>query len=355
MLSREGFVIFTAASGEEALTMVAAEPPDLILLDAMLPGMLGYQVATILKESFATRNIPIIMVTALDTREDRIRGLKAGAEDFLSRPVDRTELCTRVKNLLGLKAHCDHFDLRSQQLEVEVASRTAALVERTKALEEHVALCLEQAVSLEERSRDLTRALTRAEQAGRAKETLLGTVSHELRTPLNAILGWADMMEKDHSPALLGRALPAIKRNGLAQERVIESLLEVSRIDAGLLQLDTQAADLRLVVNSAIEIVRPAAEAKNLSIVSTGEGPAIVLGDPARLRQVLWHLLSNAVKFTPTGGAVRVDLHSPGKMVRLEVSDDGIGMASEFIPHAFSGFSQADMSTTRKYMGLGLG
>ncbi len=353
MLAAEGFVLRTAATGEEALAMVTREPPHLILLDVMMPGMDGCEVAAILKANVATQNIPIIMITSLDSREDRIRGLKAGAEDFLSKPVDRAELCVQVENLLALKAYGDHYDMYSRRLELAVATHTAALVERTKALEEQVAVCVKQTVTLEERSRDLTRALECAEQAGRVKESLLGTVSHELRTPLNAILGWADMIGRDSG--FLHRGVAAIKRNALAQERVIESLLDVSSIDGGLLRLETRATDLRLVVGSAIETVRPAAEAKKLSIVAGGEGPAIVLGDPARLRQVLWHLLSNAVKFTREGGIVRVNLERSGTMVRLEVSDDGIGIAPEFLPQVFSVFAQADQSTSRNHMGLGLG
>jgi signal transduction histidine kinase len=355
MLAAEGYVLATTATGEEALSKVTLEPPDLILLDLMLPGIDGCQVAASLKGSSATRNIPIIMITALDSREERVRGLKAGAEDFLSRPLDRAELCARVRNLLALKAYGHHYDLYSQRLEGEAASHTAALIERTKALEQQVVLCIEQTTALEERSRDLADALQLAEQAGRAKENLLGRVSHELRTPLNAILGWSEMLGADPNPALLQRGIPAIRRNALAQERVIASLLDVSSIDAGSLRIDTRPADLRLVVRNAIDIVRPAADAKQLSIVSAGDGPAVVLGDPARLRQVLWHLLSNAVKFTPDGGAIRVHLQAAGGKVRLEVSDDGIGIPPEFLPHAFSGFTQADMSTTRKHPGLGLG
>jgi PAS domain S-box-containing protein len=132
MLGPEGLLLQTAASGEEALAKVALEPPDLILLDIMMPGMDGYQVAADIKGSIATKNIPVIMVTALDDRNARLRGLRAGAEEFLTKPVDRVELCVRVRNLLRLKAYSDYFDQYSQMLEAEVSSRTADLVERTK-------------------------------------------------------------------------------------------------------------------------------------------------------------------------------------------------------------------------------
>ena len=145
MLTPEGFLPLTAASGEEALAMVAQQPPDLILLDIMMPGMDGYQVAAKLKGALSTRNIPVIMVTALDDRNARMLGLSAGAEDFLTKPVDRAELCVRVRNLLRLKAFGDYHDKYSQMLEGEVVSRTAVLAERTK----QAAVLTEQAALLD--------------------------------------------------------------------------------------------------------------------------------------------------------------------------------------------------------------
>ena len=145
MLGPEGFHLLTASSGEEALAMVAEERPDLILLDIMMPGMDGYRVVSEIKGGPATRNIPVIIVSALDDRLARMRGLSAGAEDFLTKPVDRVELFMRVRNLLRLKAYGDYFDKYSQTLEAEVAERTAQLVERTKALEEQAVVLTERA------------------------------------------------------------------------------------------------------------------------------------------------------------------------------------------------------------------
>ena len=136
MLAPEGFQLSSASSGEEALTQVAQQPPDLILLDIMMPGMDGYQVVAGIKRNLATKNIPVIMVTALADRDARMLGLNAGAEDFLTKPVDRAELCVRVRNLLRLKAYGDHYDKYSQMLEGEVVSRTADLVERTQQAKE---------------------------------------------------------------------------------------------------------------------------------------------------------------------------------------------------------------------------
>jgi PAS domain S-box-containing protein len=149
MLTQEGFHLLTAASGEEALAMVAEEPPDLILLDIMMPGMDGYEVAGRIKGNLATKDIPVIMITALGDRNARMHGLEAGAEDFLTKPVDRAELCVRVRNLLRLKSYGDYHDKYSQLLEGEVSARTADLVERTRTLEQQAAVLTEQVALLD--------------------------------------------------------------------------------------------------------------------------------------------------------------------------------------------------------------
>jgi signal transduction histidine kinase len=356
MLVSEGFQITSASSGGEALAMVAHEPPDLILLDVMMPVMDGYQVARTLKDDPATRNIPIIMVTALDDRDAKMLGLVAGAEDFLTKPVDRAEVRVRVRNLLRLKAYGEYYDKYSQTLEAEVALRTAELVQRAKTLEQQSTALTRQSALLQEGAHNLGQALERAEQANRAKDTLLMTVSHELRTPLTAILGWVDLLDGRLDLALLPHGLQVIKRNALAQARLVEDLLDASSIETGKMRLITRPTDLRLVLFNALEVVRPAIEAKKISIVTTGdESPAIVLGDPGRLQQILWNLLSNAVKFTPDGGTVRVDSRISETRVRLEVSDNGSGIDPGFLSRISEQFSQADMSPTRRYGGLGLG
>ncbi len=196
-----------------------------------------------------------------------------------------------------------------------------------------------------------------AETASRLKDEFLATVSHELRTPLHAISGWAhvlsrgDLAREDHA-----RAVEAILRNAKAQNRIIEDILDVSRIITGKLKLDLQLVDLATVVESALDTVGPTAAAKQIRIDSVVERSEVrVLGDPARLQQAAWNVLINALKFTPAGGSVNVRLTCSGGRAQLVVADSGIGIAPEFLPHVFERFRQADGSITRRHGGLGLG
>ena len=211
---------------------------------------------------------------------------------------------------------------------------------------------------------ELTRAKEAAESAhrdalvaNRMKDEFLATLSHELRTPLSAILGWARLLREgqlDEKEAAEG--LAAIERNSLAQAKLIEDLLDVSRIISGKLRLEVRPIDLAEVIEAAIGVVRPAAEGKAIHIekqLDPAAGKAH--GDPARLEQVVWNLLSNAVKFTPQGGRVRVETRRVEAVVELVVSDDGIGISPEALPYVFDRFRQADTTSRRRHGGLGLG
>ncbi|MFL6274705.1 MAG: PAS domain S-box protein [Blastocatellia bacterium] len=218
----------------------------------------------------------------------------------------------------------------------------------------------EQKQAEKEREQLLTReraARADAETANRAKDQFLATVSHEVRTPLNAILGWARIL---HSGKLDGemqaRALETIDRNARAQAQIIEDLLDVSRIITGKLRLDARPIGLSSIIEAAADAVRPAAHAKNIQLemrLDYEAGP--VSGDPDRLQQVVWNLMSNAIKFTPSGGHVCVNLDRVGTEARISVTDTGRGISADFMPYLFDRFSQADSSLTRKHGGLGLG
>jgi PAS domain S-box-containing protein len=196
-----------------------------------------------------------------------------------------------------------------------------------------------------------------AEEASRLKDEFLATVSHELRTPLTSILGWVHLLRtRQHDPQKVAQAVEVIERNARSQAQLIDDLLDVSRIILGKMRLDVQPLDLGLLIEAAIESVRPAAEAKGVRLQKTLDtGVGAVSGDAARLQQVVWNLLSNAVKFTPKGGRVQVRLERINSHVEITVSDSGIGIRPEFLPHVFERFRQADQTMRRQQGGLGLG
>ena len=201
-----------------------------------------------------------------------------------------------------------------------------------------------------------TRAAVAAEQASRVKDEFLATVSHELRTPLNAILGWASLLKNSNADPTISKGLDVIHRNAQAQGKIIEDILDVSRIITGKLRLDAGRIDLIRVAKDAIEVVRPTADAKLISIeFSSALDQALLVGDPERLQQVAWNLLSNALKFTDPGGSVNVTVTQHAAWLALTVSDNGRGIDPDFLPFVFDRFKQADSSTTRRIGGLGLG
>ncbi|WNN88268.1 ATP-binding protein [Gloeocapsopsis dulcis] len=201
------------------------------------------------------------------------------------------------------------------------------------------------------------KARTEAENLNRLKDEFLSTVSHELRTPLNAILGWSHILRvKRVDEAMMNRALETIERNARSQAQLIDDLLDISRIITGKIRLNVQTIELLTVIETAMDTVRPAADAKNIrlqSVLDPAAGP--VLGDSERLQQIVWNLLSNGIKFTPKRGRVQVCLQRINSHVEIIVADTGQGISAEFLPYVFERFRQADSSITRSFGGLGLG
>lgn len=221
---------------------------------------------------------------------------------------------------------------REAELQAEVDARTQALVREKAAREE-------------------------AEEANHLKDEFLATVSHELRTPLTAILGWSNMLLAGSlNDEARDRALDIIHRNAQSQNQLISDLLDVSRIISGKLRLDLRTVELSPIIEAAVEATRPAAEAKGVRLNTSLDphaGP--VNGDADRLQQVVWNLLTNAIKFTPEGGRIEVESKIAGARVEVTVRDTGIGVAPEFLPHIFDRFRQADPGTNRIHGGMGLG
>lgn len=232
-----------------------------------------------------------------------------------------------------------HYDEADLALAEELANKAAIAIDNARLYE------------LSQRQR------SRAEAATRAKDEFVAMVSHELRTPLNAILGWVRLLRDDTLPeSRRDHALEVIERNANAQNRLVADLLDISGVITGKVRINPSQVDLVDVVEMAIEGVRPAAEAKRIEIHSDfGEGGAVMRGDGARLQQVAWNLLANAVKFTPKNGKVVVRLSRVESDFELVVEDDGEGITDAFLPHVFETFRQADTSMTRPHGGLGLG
>ena len=204
---------------------------------------------------------------------------------------------------------------------------------------------------------DNARLYSEAQEANRIKDEFLATVSHELRTPLTAILGWAQMLHGGKlDEATAHKAVTSIERNAKSQQHLIEDLLDISRIITGKLRLDVRSVDLAPIIETALDGVRPAADAKGIRLHKILDARAgLVSGDPDRLQQVLWNLLSNAIKFTPRDGRVSVRLECIDSHAEITITDTGQGINTEFLPYIFDLFRQADSTITRMHGGLGLG
>lgn len=204
---------------------------------------------------------------------------------------------------------------------------------------------------------DLIASRKLAEDATRAKDEFLAVASHELRTPLTAILGWLHLLkETNNDPEMLPEALEVIERNANLQAQLVSDILDISRIATGKLHLDIQTVDIAKVVRDAIDVVRPAIEAKHITLsVELSEVHEVVTGDPGRLQQICWNVLSNATKFTPKHGRIEVKLFRVNSSVAITVADSGEGIPADFLPYVFDRFRQADQAKTRKHGGLGLG
>jgi PAS domain S-box-containing protein len=253
-----------------------------------------------------------------------------------------------------------YYDASDLALAEDLAHRMALAVDNARLYREAQDAVTAREDALRIRDEMLKReqvAREEAESANRSKDEFLATVSHELRTPLNAILGWAHMLRASKlDQNTQTRALETIERNAKSQAQLIEDILDVSRIVTGKLRLDVRPVDLAVVIEGAIEAVRPAADARGIRIDTIMDPSAdAVSGDPDRVQQIVWNLVSNAVKFTGKGGRVQIQLRRASSYAEIVVGDTGQGISADFLPHVFDRFRQADATSTRRHGGLGLG
>ena len=314
-----GFQTIEAASGEDALRLVGEQHPRLVMLDVHLPDLDGWEVCRRLKQNPATASVPVLQVSATFVSEDdTVRALEGGADACLTEPIEPPVLVATVRALLRARAAEDS---------------------------------LREALGREQLARNA------AESANRAKDEFLALLSHELRSPLGAILTWVTLLRQGPvGGEIAARGLEAIERNARLQVKLIEDLLDVSRIVTGKTRLDLSVVELPQIVDAVLESAGPAAIAKGVrfdAFVDPNVGT--ILGDPTRLQQTLWNLLSNAIKFTPKGGWAEMRVGRSDSHIEIRVTDSGKGIDPAFLPYIFERFRQADSSMTRSEGGLGLG
>lgn len=303
------------ADGVTALAAAQERVPDLILSDVMMPGLDGFELLEALRADPRTKEVPIILLSARAGEEAIVEGLEAGADDYLIKPFSAQELVSRVT------AYLQMAQLRGEALQQERI-------------------------------------------INRQKDEFISVVSHELNTPLVSILGWTRMLRSSPpNPLVLNKALDTIERNATLQAKLVQDLLDLSRITAGKLRLHPQPIELKLVIETAIATVSQTATNKGIHLTWQEKvtEPVVVMGDSDRLQQVICNLLTNAIKFTPESGSVTLELSSvsndgsaDASYAEIRVIDTGDGIAADFLPYVFERFRQAEGAHSAKGLGLGL-
>ncbi len=308
---------------------------DLVLTDLHMEGGDGLSVLNQIR-----RHAPLtisVVLTGFASVESAIAALQEGAYDYLVKPCD----IESMKHTIRRGVEHRRLMLAEQKARADLQQLNLDLEQR-----------------IEERTAELTRLNVELAEANRAKDVFLATLSHELRTPLTPVVGWIKLLRSgtlDEKSVL--QALDAIERNAWLQSRLIDDLLDTSRIATGKLHFEPKPTDLNVVVKAAVDTVRAICRCAQYRVVDVASWPTslVVMGEPVRLQQIAWNLVSNAIKFTDPGGKVSVTTGLSGTQAHLEVVDTGVGIAPEFLPHVFDRFRQADGSTSRRHGGLGLG
>jgi signal transduction histidine kinase len=334
ILEKEGYAVDTASSGDEAIALLDQKDYDLVLTDLHMEGGDGLSVLNQIR-----RHSPLtisVVLTGFASVESAIAALQEGAYDYLVKPCD--------------------IDSMKHTIRRGVEHRRLMLAEQ-KARTDLEQLNLDLERRIQERTAELTRLNAELAEANRAKDVFLATLSHELRTPLTPVVGWIKLLRSGNlDEKSVAQALDAIERNAWLQSKLIDDLLDTSRIATGKLHFEPKPTDLNTVVKAAIETVRASAASRNIELdVKLAPTTLVVMGEPVRLQQIVWNLISNAIKFTEPGGRVTVTTEHEASHAGLTVTDTGVGIAPEFLPHVFDRFKQADGSTSRRHGGLGLG
>jgi two-component system sensor histidine kinase ChiS len=333
-LDGEGYFVDAVEDGEQALSYVSKNKPDIVLLDIMIPKKSGFEVCKIIKSTAETSAIPVIMVTALKDMESRVKGIAVGADDFLSRPVDKSELISRVRSMLRIK-----------QLDDELAQ------EHKTARESHEKLELQQRV--------LKSMSTQLMQASHLKYEFIVNMSHALRTPLNVIVGFSEMLQDGLVGALTekqAKYVANVLEGGRELQQLITNVVDVFKIDTGKVQLETTEFSLEDALESALQPFASRARREDIKVeIRIAPDVSRICADPQKLGTILGNLFSNAFEFTPHGGAVEVSAEQLGDYVRVVVTDSGPGLSAGDCKRVFSEFFKVPGPGAAATSGSGLG
>ena len=369
-LGGEGYDVILAHSGQEALDMLSVQTVDCILLDRLMPGLDGTETCRRIKASPATRDIPLIMLTAMEDQDAMIEGLSTGADDYVLKSHELDVLKARVRAQLRRKQFEEdsrriRMELMNKELEASETRAARALAESRAellAVLEQKNYDLEQAIAqLRERQQEIAEKNLQLEQANRLKSEFLSHMSHEIRTPMNAILGFAYLLDQSHLEGNTGDMIKKIRNAGRTLQSIINDTLDFSKIEAGHLEIEHAPFQLGAILDDLSDIMAANAGNKNLELILTPppELGGQLLGDALRLEQILINLTGNAIKFSDHG-VIKVDIslleHKDQlATLRFAVSDTGIGIPIDKQAQIFAPFAQADASTTRRFGGSGLG
>lgn len=388
ILRGEGYDVILAHSGEEALEMIAVQPVDCILLDRLMPGLSGTETCRRIKASPVLRDIPLIMLTAMEDREAMIEGLSTGADDYVLKSSEISVLKARLRAQLRRK----QFEDESRRVRIELMKKELEASEARAAqqlFESRAVLLLEleqknvdlQTVNrkLWEQQSEIAQKNLQLEEASRLKSEFLAHMSHELRTPLNAIIGFSSALAQGLGGPLNEKQKEFthfIFDGGKHLLSLINDILDLSKIEAGKMSLELEPTDIKALLETSLNVVRERAAAHGLKLQLEAENLGCVMADQRKTKQIIYNLLSNAVKFTPDGGAVVLRLCSvpcaevPAgslcsltggealpveQFFSLSVMDTGIGIELADLKRLFQPFMQLDSGLSRKYKGTGLG
>ncbi len=359
--------IFQAQSGQKALKLLIEQSVDLIILDVQMPEMDGFETAKMIQLRPKSQHIPIVFLTAAYKAEEfQQKGFAMGAVDYLTKPIDAPQLLNRIKSYVRF---IEQDRQHKNDLESKVTERTTELLkarnELERRVEERTAALLDAKNQADREKKLAEEAKTKAEQAQKiaedanlAKSRFLANMSHELRTPLNAIIGYSEMLQEEaedlEQPDCVSD-LQKVQAAGKHLLGLINDVLDISKIEAGKMDLYIETFDIATLINEVIATVQPMVENKNNILkISIDDNLGEMHTDITKLRQMLLNLINNAAKFTEQG-TIRLEVKHDGEWMTFCVSDNGIGMTYEQQKKLFNPFTQADSSTTRRYGGTGLG